>query len=120
MIERLDANLEQTFEVQLTWLKREDISNGVAEPTPDEVLLGRIEVVVDAWAAANEVMVQDLTVVDGRAVVALIGSEPPDASGLIESIDELFGTIGDVQVLFTQRLDITTTTTIARSTNTPN
>lgn len=120
LIERLDADLEQTFEVQLTWLKREDVPNGQPEPTTDEVLLARVEIEVTAWATANEVVVQDLVVVDGQVVVNLTGPEQPDATGLVDSIDELLGTTGDVQVLFTRRLDITTTTTILRPSNTPN
>lgn len=121
LIERLDASLEQTFEVQLTWLKREDVPNGVPEPTTDEVLLGRVETVVNAWATANDVVVQGLTVVDGRAVVNLTGPDRPDATGLVDVIDGVLGTTGDVQVLFTQRFDITTTTTttISRPTNLP-
>jgi uncharacterized hydrophobic protein (TIGR00271 family) len=122
LIERLDANLEQTFEVQLTWLKREDVPNGVPEPTPDEVLRSRVGVVVGAWTIENEVVVQDLSVVDGRVIVSLTGPEQPDASDLVDSIDDVLGTTGDVQVLFTQRLDITTTTTtttILRPTDEP-
>jgi uncharacterized hydrophobic protein (TIGR00271 family) len=120
LIERLDTDLEQTFEVQLTWLKREDVPNGQPEPTTDEVLLGRVGVVVNEWARANDVVVQGLTVTDGQVVVNLTGPEQPDATELVDSIDELLGTTGDVQVLFTQRLDITTTTTtISPFANTP-
>ncbi|MBT4985473.1 MAG: DUF389 domain-containing protein [Ilumatobacter sp.] len=119
LIERLDAELEQTLEVQLTWLKREDVPNGEPEPTRDEVLFGPVEVEVEAWATVNEVAVEGLTIVDGQVIVKLTGPVQPDATGLVDSIDELLGTTGDVQVLFTRRLDITTTTTILRVVNTP-
>lgn len=121
LIERLDENLEQTFEVQLTWLKREDVPNGVPEPTPDEVLLGRVDAVALQWAAANDLDLADLSVVDGQVVVVVTGPEQPDATDFVASLDELLGTTGDVQVLFTQRLDITTTTTttLPRISNTP-
>ena len=115
LIERLDEAFEQTLEVQLTWLKREDVTVGQPEPTPDEVLRDRIEVVAASWARANDVVLQSITVVDGMAVVSVTGPDQPDASEVVESIDELLGSGGEVQVLFTLRLDITSTTTTTTS-----
>ena len=83
------------------------------------MLFGPVEVEVEAWATVNEVAVEGLTIVDGQVIVKLTGPVQPDATGLVDSIDELLGTTGDVQVLFTRRLDITTTTTILRVVNTP-
>ncbi len=119
LTDRLDASLEQTFEVQLTWLKREDVLVGEPERTPDEVLRDRIDAIAQSWAAANGLVVQQAIVVEGQAVVEVTGPEQPDASDLVASIDELLGTSGDVRVLFTQRLDITTTTTTMTTTTQP-
>lgn len=110
LTEQLDAALEQTLEVQLTWLQREDVLVGEPEQTPDEVLRDRIDAIAQSWADANGLVVQQTLVVDGQAVVEVTGPEQPDASELVASIDELLGTTGDVRVLFTRRLDITTTT----------
>jgi len=118
LTDRLDAALQQTFEVQLTWLKREDVLIGEPEQTPDEVLRDRIDAIAQAWADANGLVVQQAIVEDGQAVVEVTGPERPDASDLVASIDELLGTTGDVRVLFTLRLDITTITTTTTTTTT--
>lgn len=119
LTDRLDAALEQTLEVQLTWLKREDVLVGEPERTSDEVLRDRIDAISQSWADANGLVVQQSTVVDGQAVVEVTGPEQPDASDLVTSINELLGTTGDVRVLFTLRLDITTTTTPTTTTVPP-
>ena len=116
LTDQLDAALEQTLEVQLTWLKREDVLVGEPERSPDEVLRDRIDAISQSWADANGLVVQQSIVVDGQAVVEVTGPEQPDASDLVASIDELLGTTGDVRVLFTQRLDITTTATTTTTT----
>jgi len=116
LTDRLDAALQQTFEVQLTWLKREDVLIGEPEQTPDEVLQDRIDAIAQAWADARGLVVQQAIVEDGQAVVEVTGPERPDASDLVASIDELLGTTGDVRVLFTLRLDITTITTTTTTT----
>lgn len=117
LIDRLDAALEQTLEVQLTWLKREDVGPA-DEPTPDEVLLNRVEVVAVAWVDRNGVTLERLSVVDGMSVIEVAGPRQPDASDLVRELDALLGSTGDVQVLFTQRIDISTTTTSTTTTTT--
>lgn len=119
LIEQLDESLDQSFEVQLTWLKRDEVLVGEPEPTPDEILEARIDAAVRAWVAENDLVLQQLTVVGGQAVVEVAGPALPDATGLVADLDELLGTTGDVRVLFTQRLDITTTTTTTTTTAPP-
>lgn len=119
LTDRLDEVLEETFEVQLTWLERENVSAGEPEPTPDEVLQSRVEVVAGAWATTNDLVLQDVAVVDGNVVVDVTGPELPDATPLVEDIEELVGPDGEVRVLFTQRLDITTTTSTTTTTTLP-
>ena len=118
LIDLLDERLDQTFEVQLTWLKRENVE-APGDPTPDEVLTDRITVLAQPWADANGLVLQEVSVVGGQAVVEVTGPDQPDASGVVASIDELLGTTGDVRILFTQRLDITTTTTTTTTTVPP-
>jgi hypothetical protein len=62
--------------VQLTWLKRQSVSDQVPTPTPDEVLAGRIDAVAREWAAAEGVGVLS-TSFDGTE--AAVGAPRPRA-----------------------------------------
>lgn len=111
LTELLDAQLGQTFEVQLTWLKREAVSDQEPTPTPDEVLRSQINQLAVAWAEAQSVTVLSTTF-DGRhAIIEVAGPSIPDVTGLLTELDPFVDTEQNVTVLFVERLDITTTTT---------
>jgi hypothetical protein len=112
LTELLDTALDRTFEVQLTWLKRQSVSDQVPTPTPDEVLAGRVDAVTREWAAAQGVGVLSTSFDGAEAIVETVGPVAPDASGLVAALTALLEPDDRVTVLFVQRLDITTTTTL--------
>ena len=111
----LDTELDRTFEVQLTWLKRENVA-GEEPPTPDQVLAERIALLARDWAAAERVEVISTSFDGVRAVVEVAGPEAPDATDLVATLSELLDPDDQVTVLFIERRDITTTTTTTTTT----
>jgi uncharacterized hydrophobic protein (TIGR00271 family) len=119
----LDTELDRTLEVQMTWVKRESVSDAEPTPTPDQLLAERIGVISRDWAAAQGVAVLS-TAFDGvDVVVEIAGPNEPDASSLVADITALVDADDRVTVLFIQRRDITTTTstttTVVTSTSVP-
>ena len=111
----LDTELDQTFEVQLTWLKRESVA-GQEPPTPDQVLAERISLLARDWAAAEQVEVISTSFDGRRAIVEVAGPDAPDATDLVTTLAELLDPDDQVTVLFIERRDITTTTTTTTTT----
>ncbi len=114
----LDSELDRTFEVQMTWLKRESVSDREPTPTPDELLAERIGVLARDWAATQDVSVLSTTFDGVDAVIEVAGPADPDASALVADITELLDDDDRVTVLFIQRRDITATTTTTTATST--
>jgi uncharacterized hydrophobic protein (TIGR00271 family) len=112
----LDTELDRTFEVRMTWLKRESVTDQLPTPTPDEVLAERIGLLARDWAATQGVSVLSTSFDGVDAVIEVAGPDDPDATGLVNSVTELLDADDSVTVLFIQRLDITTTTTTTTST----
>jgi uncharacterized hydrophobic protein (TIGR00271 family) len=106
----LDTELDRTFEVQLTWLKRESVA-GEQPPTPDQALSARIDLLARDWATVEQVELLSTSFDGVRAIVQVAGPEAPDATDLVASVSELLGPDDQVTVLFVERRDITTTTT---------
>jgi uncharacterized hydrophobic protein (TIGR00271 family) len=116
----LDSELDRTFEVQLTWLKRESVSGQQPAPSTDEVLAARIDGLANDWATAEGVEVLSTSFNGVRAIVQVAGPDEPDATDLVARISELLDPDDQVTVLFVERRDITTTTTsTTTSTTTP-
>jgi uncharacterized hydrophobic protein (TIGR00271 family) len=113
----LDEALDRTFEVRMTWLRRENVTDPTP-PTPDEVLAGRIDAIARAWAETENVAVLSTTFDGARVVVDVAGPEVPDATDLVAELRELLDPDDEVTVLFVERLDISTTTTTAATTPT--
>jgi uncharacterized hydrophobic protein (TIGR00271 family) len=107
----LDTELDRTLEVQMTWLKRESVSDAEPTPTPDQLLAERIGVIARDWAATQGVTVVSTTFDGVDAVIDVAGPSEPDASTLVADITAIVDPDDRVTVLFTQRRDITTTTT---------
>ncbi len=107
----LDAELDRTFEVRLTWLKRQNVSDQLPEPSSDEILAGQIDALAQEWAAGQGVTVLTSSFDGSEAIVEVAGPVAPDASGLVAAVTALLDPDDTVVVLFVQRLDITTTTT---------
>ena len=107
----LDTELDRTLEVQLTWLKRESVSDAEPTPTPDQLLAERIGVLARDWAAAQGVAVLSTSFDGVDAVIDIAGPNEPDASALVADVTAIIDPDDRVTVLFTQRRDITTTTT---------
>ena len=112
---RLDAELDETLEVQLTWVERRNVTSDNG-PTADELLREQIEVLAEEWARDADVAVLDVTYDGLEAVVQVAGEQPPDASDLASDIEELLPEETTTRVLFVRRLDITTTTTTTTTT----
>lgn len=115
----LDSELDRTFEVQLTWLKRESVSGQEPAPTPDEVLADRISLLARDWATTQAVSVSSTSFDGLTAVIEVVGPVAPDATDLVASISELLDPDDQVTVLFVERRDITTTTTTTTTTTIP-
>jgi uncharacterized hydrophobic protein (TIGR00271 family) len=107
----LDAELDRIFEVQLTWLKRQNVSDQSPAPTTDELLAGRIDALARDWAATQEVTLLSSTFDGTDAIIETAGPVAPDATDLVATVTDLLEPDARVTVLFVQRLDITTTTT---------
>ena len=107
----LDTELDRTLEVQLTWLKRESVSDAEPTPTPDQLLAERIGVLARDWAAAQGVAVLSTSFDGVDAVIDIAGPDEPVASALVADVTAIIDPDDRVTVLFTQRRDITTTTT---------
>ncbi|MGB3734659.1 MAG: TIGR00341 family protein [Ilumatobacter sp.] len=118
LISTLDAELDETLEVQLSWVERRNVSAGEPEPTSDEVLASRITDLTNAWAVANGVQVIDVTYDGVTATVDVAGDDQPDATDLVRDIESELPETATVTVLFTERLDITTTTSTTTTTTT--
>jgi uncharacterized hydrophobic protein (TIGR00271 family) len=116
LTERLDTELDRTFEVQLTWLQRQSVPDELPVPTPDEVLADRVAVVARDWAAAQGVSVLSTSFDGTEAIVETVGPVAPDATGLVAALTDVLEADDRVTVLFVQRLDITTTTTTTTTT----
>jgi uncharacterized hydrophobic protein (TIGR00271 family) len=111
LTEVLDAELDRTFEVQLTWLQRQNVIDQQPVPTPDQVIADRIGFLARDWAVTQGVSVLATSFDGVDALVEVAGPTQPDASALVASINELLDAADRVTVLFTQRRDITTATT---------
>lgn len=116
LIALLDAELEETLVVQLTWVERRNVPASEPEPTPVEVLNNRIDALAVEWAAANDATILSTEYDGATALVEAIGERQPDATGLVRDIRALLPDTVDVTVLFIQRFDITTTTTTTTTT----
>ena len=115
----LDTELDRTLEVQMTWLKRENVSDAEPTPTPDQLLAERIGVLAREWAATQGVSVLSTTFDGVDAVIEVAGPTEPDASLVVADVTALLDAEDRVTVLFTQRRDITTTTTTTTTTTIP-
>ena len=116
LITLLDAQLDETLEVQLTWVERRNVSAQEPNPTPNEILTNQISGLANTWAIVNELEVIDVTYDGTAAVIEVAGATQPRAASLVARIEAVLPDTSTITVLFTQRLDITTTTT---STTTP-
>lgn len=118
LTDRLDSELGQAFEVQLTWLKRENVTDQDPAQTPDEVLRERVDELARAWAGSRTVSVLSASVEGNEVIIELAGPSVPDASDLVLRVADLLDDDVRITVLFVQRLDITTTTTTTSTTTT--
>ncbi len=116
LISLLDDELDETLEVQLTWVERRNVSAQEPEPTPDEILTTRISDLTNTWATVNRVQVIGVKYDGVVAVIDVAGDLQPDATGLVRDIEAELPETATVTVLFTQRIDISTTTTTTTTT----
>ena len=115
----LDTELDRTLEVQMTWLKRENVSDAEPTPTPDQLVAERIGVLARDWAATQGVSVLSTTFDGVDAVIEVAGPNEPDATLIVADVTALLDAEDRVTVLFTERRDITTTTTSTTTTTIP-
>lgn len=117
LAELLDAELERTLTVRLTWLERESVDVD-RPPTPDEQVAASVDVLARTWAESREATVIASSF-DGRlAVVEVAAAETPDASDLVADLTAVLDPAAEVRILYTRRLDITTTTPTSTPTTT--
>ncbi len=106
---RLDEELDETLEVQLTWVERRNVT-AAQEPTADELLVEQMIDLTTSWADANELSVIAVGYDGDRATIEIAGEDRPDASDLVDDLEELLPADADIAVLFVERVDITTST----------
>jgi hypothetical protein len=115
---RLDEEIDRSFEVQLTWVRREPVAGRPPAPTPEQVLADRLDLFARDWARSQDVSVLATSFDGSDAVVELVGPVAPDTTELVATITELLDDDDRVTVLFVERRDITATTTTATTTTT--
>ena len=109
--ERLQTELEQVFAVRLNWTERRSVTPGVTEPTPTEVLTQQMRTEVEAFANADPALVLERFTFDGQqAIIDFTGPNEPEVTGLVDTLHALNGAEFPVNVFFTQRQLVTTTT----------
>ncbi len=106
----LDDELGRTFEVQLTWLKRQSVLGQPPTPTPEQVLADRVDLLARDWAQTQDVAVLSTSFDGSDAVIEVAGPVAPDATDLVDTLTELLEADDRVTVLFVERRDITSTT----------
>ena len=111
LIERLDASLDETLRVQLSWVERRDVTAAVPEPTPTEIITSRITTLATEWAAEVGVDIESISYDGSVAVVEVTGTDEPDAGPLVDDVRAILSSDAEFRVLYSERFDITTTTT---------
>jgi uncharacterized hydrophobic protein (TIGR00271 family) len=113
---RLDEEIDRSFEVQLTWVRREPVGGRPPAPTPEQVLADRLDLFARDWARTQDVSVLSTSFDGSDAVIELVGPVAPDTTELVATITALLDDDDRVTVLFVERRDITATTTTTTTT----
>ncbi len=117
LVQRLDDAIDQTLEVRLTWVERQNISAD-AEPTPVEIQSQQMEITTEVWAADNDVDLRTFMFTGEQVEIELTGIETPDTNDLVLELQEITGEETPVVVYFTKHILVTTTSTVATTTTT--
>ncbi len=104
----LDPNLSFGF----SWTIREEVTTGttIPLPTPDEVLEEEMRVEVDRWAAQTGNTVSSFVYDGERATLEIVGPNEPDVNVIVIELIAIAGQEFPVDVFFTERRQVTTTT----------
>ncbi len=109
--ERL-TQLGPSLSFAYSWTARQEINTGttIPAPTPAEVLEAEMRVEVEDWADGLGLTVIDFSYDGERAVLDLSGATEPDINLLVVELIDIADETFPVDVFFTERRQVTTTT----------
>lgn len=112
LVERIGTNVDADLTLRLNWTERETITPGTTVP-PVQLVEDSMRLVVEDWAVRVGVTLDDFTYDGDTAVVEVTGSQEPLIYRLVEDLEALVdGGPLEVDVLFTERRQVTTTNAI--------
>ncbi len=100
----------------LRWSQLEAVPLGDVPPTPTEVSTDQLRIVVQRWANTFELDVTDLEFNGVILRVEVVGPQPGVLEALLESVEESEVRVETVEVFYTQRIRLETTTTTVPTT----
>ena len=110
LLDRLSAAIDIELGVRVNWTERQTITPGTVPPI--QVIEDEMRLIVDDWAADFGLVVESVTFDGERAAVAVSGTIEPRIYTIVDDLEEAAGTDVSVQVLFTERRLVTTTSPI--------
>lgn len=115
LIDRLAAaDPDDVITPRVQWSRLEEVPLGEEPPTPLEITSARLRVIVDDWAESNLLTVTDFAFDGFVLVVDVEGASPAPIEPLLSAVaasDVDDAADIDVDVFFTQRVRLETTTT---------
>ncbi len=104
----LGSNLSFNY----SWTERQEVTTGTTEPlpTPAEVLEQDMRAEVDRWSELNDLTVTRFVYDGERATLEVAGPVEPDINVVVVELIAIVGEEFPVDVFFTERRQVTTTT----------
>lgn len=112
LVDRFRSELGADLPVRLNWTPRETITPGSVEVTPVELVEQDVQRIVAAWAVERELLIESVTYDGERVGISVIGSTEPLIYGLLLDVRAVVSDEAVVDVLFTERRRITTTSPV--------
>ncbi len=122
LIARLEASDPSDILVpNLRWSQLEAVPNGEESPTPLDVARSELEALVERWGDRFDLEIVALDFDGIRLVAEVEGPAPAPLEPLLDAVAESDVLVESVEVYFTQRirLDTTTTTVVPETTTVP-
>ncbi len=108
LVDRIRTEVDADLSIRLNWTERETITPGTTVP-PVELVETDLRIVVDEWAARVGVTVDSFTYDGDSAMIEVTGSQEPLIYRLVDDLEAVVEGELRVDVLFTERRQVTTT-----------
>lgn len=112
LVDRFRSELGVELPVRLNWTPRETITPGSDQVSPVELVEQDVQRIVAAWAVERDLLIESVTYDGERVRIAVIGSAEPLIYGLLRDVHAVIDDEAVVDVLFTERRRITTTSPV--------